>query len=112
MASETVQVRIGEEAGAALAVSGEATVANARELQRALAATPVRGLAGGAPIDVDLGGLEALDVAGAQLLVAWRRQHGAAHVRFRACRPEVARFIAGCGLASAFCACEGCDGSA
>ena len=110
MTAELVQVRRAEGAAGDLAVGGEATVQNARELKRALSALQVQGEA--EPLRVDLSGLEALDVAGAQVLVAWRRHLGPDRVRFRRCRPEIAQFVWGSGLHAGICAWEVCLGSA
>ena len=62
-----------------LSISGDATVYEANTLYAALAGLS---LAKEGPISVDLGSLESMDVSGLQILVAFRRQLGAARVSF------------------------------
>jgi anti-anti-sigma regulatory factor len=62
-----------------VSISGDATVYEAGTLFAALAGLS---LAADGEISVDLGSLEALDVAGVQILVAFRRHLGAARVSF------------------------------
>lgn len=76
-----------------LVLAGEATVGSAAELHRQLCQMPPCD-----EIEVDLSGLEALDVTGTQVLVAWRRHLGADRVRFLACPASIADFLRGCGL--------------
>jgi anti-anti-sigma regulatory factor len=64
----------------ALSISGDATVHEANTLYAALAGLS---LASEGQISIDLGNLEAMDVSGLQILVAFRRQLGAARVSFR-----------------------------
>ena len=58
-------------------IAGDATVYEADSLHAALAGLR---LAGTGEIAIDLGNLESLDVAGAQILVAFRRHLGATRV--------------------------------
>ena len=60
-----------------LEISGDATVFEADKLHTALAGLR---LASEGEISVELGNLEALDVAGAQILIAFRRYLGATRV--------------------------------
>jgi ABC-type transporter Mla MlaB component len=60
-------------------ISGDATIYDAGRLVAALAGLD---LAADGDIRVDLASLEALDVAGVQILVAFRRHLGAARVSF------------------------------
>ena len=62
-----------------LSISGDATVYEAKTLYAALAGLS---LAGEGPISIDLGSLEAMDVSGVQILIAFRRHLGAARVSF------------------------------
>jgi anti-anti-sigma regulatory factor len=62
-----------------ISISGEATVSQANTLYLALAGLS---LASQGNITVDLHGLEAIDVSGVQILVAFRRHLGAARVSF------------------------------
>jgi anti-anti-sigma regulatory factor len=62
-----------------LSISGDATVYEASTLYAALAGLS---LAAEGDISVDLHGLEAMDVSGVQILVAFRRQLGTARVSF------------------------------
>jgi anti-anti-sigma regulatory factor len=62
-----------------LQISGDATVYEANTLYAALAGLS---LATEGDISVDLHGLEAMDISGVQILVAFRRHLGAARVSF------------------------------
>jgi anti-anti-sigma regulatory factor len=62
-----------------LSISGDATVYEASALYVALAGLT---LATEGDISVDLHGLEAMDVSGVQILVAFRRHLGSARVSF------------------------------
>jgi anti-anti-sigma regulatory factor len=62
-----------------LSISGDATVYEADTLYSALAGLS---LSSEGQISIDLGSLESMDVSGVQILVAFRRQLGAARVSF------------------------------
>jgi anti-anti-sigma regulatory factor len=76
-------------------LTGQATIYFAedlkRELARAIAQTQQ-------PLSIDLGGLDALDMAGAQLLVALRRTYGPARVSFTNCPEPILEVLVLSGL--------------
>lgn len=72
-------IHVNSEGPQLISISGEATVFQANTLHGALAGLS---LAPQGNISIDLHGLEAIDVSGAQILVAFRRHLGAARVSF------------------------------
>jgi anti-anti-sigma regulatory factor len=72
-------IHVNSEGPQHLSISGDATVYEANTLYAALAGLS---LASEGDISVDLHQLEAMDVSGVQILVAFRRQLGAARVSF------------------------------
>ncbi len=73
-------LHVNSEGPQVIRISGDATVCEANTLHVALAGLS---LAKEGDINVDLRGLEAMDVSGVQILVAFRRHLGAARVSFR-----------------------------
>jgi anti-anti-sigma regulatory factor len=80
-----------------LLLRGQATRAEARELARLLldqvAACKERVVA------LDWSGVEAIDVAGAQVLIAFKRSVAPANLRLGPCAPAVLSYLKSCGLA-------------
>jgi anti-anti-sigma regulatory factor len=80
-----------------LTLRGQATRAEARELARLLL-DQVDACKEGA-VALDWSGLAAVDVAGAQVLIAFKRSVTPGNLRFGACAPAVLSYLQGCGLA-------------
>lgn len=74
---------------------GQATIYYAEELQQKLAAAMAHSQE---PLSIDLSGLESLDMAGAQLLLALSRTYGPARVRFQACPEPIRQMLALSGI--------------
>lgn len=82
-----------------LVLRGRATRAEARELERLLLAQVDACKAG--LRELDWSGLEAIDVAGAQILIAFKRSVEPENLRFGPCAPAVLSYLKSCGLAGA-----------
>jgi anti-anti-sigma regulatory factor len=85
--------------GNTLQLRGEATVHGAETLREQLsrALAPVSG-----PVLVDTGSLEALDVLGAQVLLAWRASLEPGRLHFTGWPPPILTFLKTSGLAAHF----------
>jgi anti-anti-sigma regulatory factor len=86
-----IDVRV--EAGGTLHIGGEATIYNAQELHTQLNALVTHEVE---PVALDLSNMTALDTAGAQVLIAFKRSFPTLCVH--SCPTEVRRFIEKAGL--------------
>jgi anti-anti-sigma regulatory factor len=82
-----------------LLLRGQATRAEARELTRLLL-EQLDGCKERA-VAIDWAGLDAIDVAGAQVLIAFKRSLAPENLRFGPCAPAVLSYLKACGLAGA-----------
>jgi anti-anti-sigma regulatory factor len=83
-----------------LMLKGQATRTEARELARLLLDT-VDACQNGA-VAFDWSGLDAIDLAGAQVLIAFKRSVAPGNLHWGPCAPAVLSYLQSCGLASLF----------
>jgi anti-anti-sigma regulatory factor len=85
-------------APSSLTLRGQATRAEARELARLLL-DQIEACQNGV-VAFDWSGLDAIDLAGAQVLIAFKRSVAPGNLHWGPCAPAVLSYLKSCGLAS------------